>query len=105
MSETTIGALPRLGGVTLRRPRLLPMLGCIVLVCLLAIFFVWCRVQATSLDYRIASLEGSLRKARQATVDLRLEAATLGTPQRLEQVALNDLGLGRPVAKQVITVD
>lgn len=105
MTETTLGALPKINGFALRRPSLLPMLGFIVLLCVLALFFVWCRVQATSLDYRISSLEGDLRKAKQETVELRLEVATLGTPQRLEQVAANDLGLRLPVPKQVITVD
>ena len=71
----------------------------------MSLFFVWCRVQATSLDYEISSLEGAVRKANQETVELRLEVATLGTPQRLEQVAIKDLGLRFPVPEQVVTVD
>jgi cell division protein FtsL len=105
MSETTLGALPKINGFALQRPRLLPMLGFIVLLSVLSLFFVWCRVQATSLDYEISSLESAVRKARQDTVELRLEVATLGTPQRLEQVAVNDLGLRFPVPQQVVTVD
>jgi cell division protein FtsL len=105
MSETTLGALPKINGFALQRPRLLPMLGFIVLLSVLSLFFVWCRVQATSLDYEISSLESAVRKARQDTVELRLEVATLGTPQRLEQVAANDLGLRFPVPQQVVTVD
>jgi cell division protein FtsL len=105
MTETTIGSLPKINGFALSRPRLLPMLGFILLLCGLSLFFVWCRVQATSLDYEISSLEGAVRKAKQETVELRLEVATLGTPQRLEQVAINDLGLRFPIAKQVVTVD
>ena len=105
MTETTIGALPKINGFALRRPRLLPMLGFIVLLCVLSLFFVWCRVQATSLEYGISSLEGAVRKANQETVALRLEVATLGTPQRLEQVALKDLGLRFPTPEQVHTVD
>ena len=105
MTETTIGALPKINGFALRRPRLLPMLGFIVLLCTLSLFFVWCRVQATSLEYEISSLESAVRKANQETVELRLEIATLGTPQRLERVALKDLGLRFPTAEQVHTVD
>jgi cell division protein FtsL len=105
MTETTIGALPKINGFALHRPRLLPMLGFIVLLSALSLFFVWCRVQATSLDYEISSLEGAVRKANQETVELRLEVATLGTPQRLEQVALKDLGLRFPTSEQVHTVD
>jgi cell division protein FtsL len=105
VTETTIGALPKINGFALHRPRLLPMLGFIALLSILSLFFVWCRVQATSLDYEISSLEGAVRKANQETVELRLEVATLGTPQRLEQVAIKDLGLRFPVPEQVVTVD
>jgi cell division protein FtsL len=105
VTETTIGALPKINGFALHRPRLLPMLGFIVLLSVLSLFFVWCRVQATSLEYEISSLEGAVRKATQETVGLRLEVATLGTPQRLEQVALKDLGLRFPTSEQVHTVD
>jgi len=105
MTETTIGALPKINGFALRRPRLLPTLGFIALLSVLSLFFVWCRVQATSLEYEISSLEGAVRKAHQETVELRLEVATLGTPQRLEQVALKDLGLRFPTPAQVNTVD
>jgi cell division protein FtsL len=105
MSETTLGALPKINGFALHRPRLLPTLGFIALISAMALFFVWCRVQATSLDYEISSLENAVRKASQETAELRLEVATLGTPQRLEQVALKDLGLRFPVAEQVVTVD
>ena len=105
MTETTIGTLPKINGFALRQPRLLPMLGFIALLCVVSLFFVWCRVQATSLDYEISSLEGEVRKANQETAELRLEVATLGTPQRLEQVALKDLGLRFPAPEQVHTVD
>jgi cell division protein FtsL len=105
MTDTTLGALPKINGFTLHRPRLLPMLGFIVLLSSVALFFVWCRVQATGLEYEISSLESAVRKANQETVELRLEVATLGTPQRLEQVALKDLGLRFPTSEQVHTVD
>ena len=83
MTETTIGTLPKINGFALRRPRLLPMLSFILLLSTLSLLFVWCRVQATSLDYEISSLEAAVRTAQQETAVLRLEVATLGTPQRL----------------------
>jgi cell division protein FtsL len=105
MIDTTLGALPKINGFSLHRPRLLPMLGFVALLCVLSLLFVWCRVQATGLEYEISSMEEAVRKANQETVELRLEVATLGTPQRLEQVALNDLGLRFPTPAQVNTVD
>ena len=104
MSNTSI-ALPKINGFALRRPRLLPVLGFMVMLSVLSLFFVWCRVQATTLSYEISSLESSVRKANQDSVALRLEIATMSTPQRLEQVATKDLGLRFPVAAQVHTVD
>lgn len=105
MTETTLGALPKINGFALRRPRLLPTFGFIALLSILSVLFVWCRVQATGMEYEISSLESAVRKANQETVELRLEVATLGTPQRLEQVALKDLGLRFPTPAQVNTVD
>jgi len=105
MTETTLGALPKINGFALHRPRLLPTFGFIALLCVLSLLFVWSRVQATGMEYEISSLEGAVRKANQETVELRLEVATLGTPQRLEQVALKDLGLRFPTPAQVNTVD
>lgn len=105
MFDTTAGSLPKINGFSLRRPRLLPMLGFIALLLVLSLFYVWCRVQATGLSYQISSLETSVRKANQETTELRLEVATLGTPQRLEKVAIKDLGLRFPVPEQVVTVD
>jgi cell division protein FtsL len=105
MTDTTYGALPKINGFSLHRPKLLPMIGFVALLCVLSLLFVWCRVQATGLEYEISSLEEAVRKANQETVELRLEVATLGTPQRLEHVALNDLGLRFPTPAQVTTVD
>lgn len=105
MTDTTLGALPKINGFCLHRPRLLPMISFVALLCVLSLLFVWCRVQATGLEYEISSLEDAVRKANQETVELRLEVATLSTPQRLEQVALNDLGLRFPTPAQVTTVD
>ena len=105
MIETTIGALPKINGFALRRPKLLPLFSFIALLSVLSLLFVWCRVQATGLEYAISSLESEVRKANQETVELRLEVATLGTPQRLEQVAVTNLGLRFPTADQVHTVD
>lgn len=105
MFDTAVGSLPKINGFALHRPRLLPLFGFIALLLVLSVFYVWCRVQATGLAYEISSLESSVRKANQETAELRLEVATLGTPQRLEKVAVKDLGLRFPVPDQVVTVD
>ena len=105
MAETTIKALPKINGFTLRRPNLLPVLGFIALLLSVSLFFVWSRVQVTSLEYEMSQLQSTLRDLRQETSNLRLEAASLRSPERIEQVARQELHLRLPSADQVITVD
>jgi cell division protein FtsL len=104
MSDTTIRTLPKINGFTLRRPNLLPVLGFIALVLGVSLFFVWSRVQVTGLEYEISKLGSSLRGSRQETSKLRLEAASLSNPERIERVARKELNLRLPSAEQVITV-
>jgi len=105
MAETTIKALPKINGFTLRRPNLLPVLGFIALLLSVSLFFVWSRVQVTSLEYDMSQLQSTLRDLRQETSNLRLEAASLRSPERIERVARQELRLRLPSADQVITVD
>ena len=74
MPEANVRALPKINGFALRRPNLVPVLGFIALMLAVSLFFVWSRVQVTSLDYEISQLESSLRGLRQETSNLRLEA-------------------------------
>lgn len=105
MADTTIRALPKINGFMLRRPNLVPVLGFIALLLVASLFFVWSRVQVTSYEYEISQLESTLREIRQETSNLRLEAASLRSPERIERVARKELGLRLPSAEQVITVD
>ena len=105
MADTTIKTLPKINGFTLRRPNLLPVLGFIALLLLVSLFFVWSRVQVTSLEYEMSQLESRLRNLRQERSNLRLEAASLRSPERIERVARQELRLRLPSADQVITVD
>lgn len=105
MPDATVRALPKINGFALRRPNLVPVLGFIALLLAVSLFFVWSRVQVTNLDYEISQLESTLRDLRQETSNLRLEAASLRNPERIERVARKELNLRLPSAEQVITVD
>ncbi len=105
MSDATLRALPKINGFALRRPNLLPVLGFIALLLAVSLFFVWSRVQVTGLEYEISQLESNLRGVRQETSNLRLEAASLSNPERIERVARKELKLRLPSAAQVITVE
>jgi cell division protein FtsL len=105
MSETTIRTLPKINGFVLQRPNLLPVLGFIALVFTVSLFFVWSRVQVTGLEYEISQSESTLRDLRHEMSNLRLEAASLRSPERIERVARKELNLRLPTAEQVVTVN
>lgn len=105
MSDTTVRALPKINGFALRRPNLLPVLGFISLMLAVSLFFVWSRVQVTGYEYEISRLESELRDLEQESSRLRLEAASLSNPERIERVARQELNLRLPGADQVVTVD
>jgi cell division protein FtsL len=105
MPDAIARALPKINGFTLRRPNLVPVLGFISLLLMVSLFFVWSRVQVTSLEYEMSQLESKLRGLRQEASNLSLEAASLRDPERIERVARKELNLRLPSSEQVITVD
>jgi cell division protein FtsL len=105
MSDAIARALPKINGFTLRRPNLVPVLAFISLLLMVSLFFVWSRVQVTSLEYEMSQLESKLRGLRQEASNLSLEAASLRDPERIERVARKELNLRLPSSEQVITVD
>lgn len=105
MSDTILGGIPKINGFTLQRPRLLPLLAFVTIVLAVSLFFVWSRLQVVHLEYDISSIEAQLRVVNQESQRLRLEAASLRSPGRIEMVARNELGLRLPAPEQVITVN
>lgn len=104
MSQAHTTTLPRFPQLVLGRPRLLSLLGFIGLLLVVSLFFVWSRLQVLHLEYSMSSLEGTIRAAEQESSRLRLEAASLRHPGRIEQVARLELGLRQPDPSQVINV-
>ena len=105
MSDLTIKTLPGIGGFSLGRPRLLPLLTFVAVIMAVALFFVWSRLEVVNLQYNISSHESRLREMSQESRRLRLEAASLRNPLRIEQMARKGLGLRLPDPEQVIIVD
>ncbi|AMV73117.1 hypothetical protein JCM30471_15280 [Desulfuromonas carbonis] len=105
MSQTILRPIPKINGFALHRPRLLPVLLFMALLLAVSLFYVWSRLQVTNLEYDISSLEGRLRNLQQESRGLQVEVASLSSPQRIEQVARQRLGLHLPTPQQVITVN
>lgn len=104
MSETILRSIPKVGGLALHRPNLMHSFIFIAILLAVSLFFVWSRLQVVHLEYGISSLESRIRDLNQETRRLKLEAASLRNPVRLEQVAKSDLGLRLPTPDQIIIV-
>lgn len=96
---TRVGAAP-----LIHRAMLPPMLCTILGLALISIFFVWSRQQVLTLQYDIASIESSIRSARQEASKLQIEATMLRQPRRIEELARNELGLVMPDPRKIIVV-
>ena len=63
---------------------------------LIALGHVWLRLQAVDLGYRLSATRQVVEKLEREGHELTVEAATLDTPGRLEEVARTRLGMMRP---------
>lgn len=104
MSETVARSIPKINGFALQRPRLFPLIAFVVVLMIVALFFVWSRLEVVNLEYDISTFENRLRSLKQESKQLKLEAASLRNPARIEQMARAKLGLRLPTPEQVMTV-
>jgi cell division protein FtsL len=89
-----------------RDRRLARELATVVLVVVLLggglLAYTWIHLEALRTGYRIDSLERQLRDLSRVERQLRLEAAYLAGPQRVEQRAARELGMQQPRLEQMI---
>ena len=69
-----------------------------------ALFYVWARLQVVRWGYRISQATARQEELRQANRELRIEAASLRSPGRIEAIARKELGLDFLRPGQVIVV-
>ena len=105
MSQAVQRTVININGFVVHRPRLTPVFIAIFLVAVLSLVFVWSRLQAINLEYDISRIESQIRSANQEVKGLKLEAAHLGSHQRIEGLARQKLGLRLPAPGQIIRVD
>ena len=104
MAESIVRPMPKVNGFVLQRPRLFPILIFVVILMCVALVFVWSRIEVVNLEYEISSYQGRVRDLQQESKRLQLEAASLSSPSRIENMARTRLGLRMPAPEQVITV-
>jgi len=80
----------------------LRMLGMAVLVAILAVVLVSLSAAVVQLNYRLEARTGELRALQDAGQHLKLESASLRSPERLEKIALEEIGLQYPAQAQVV---
>ena len=66
------------------------------------LFYTWCRVQSTQISYDISRARKTHREYLTMQNNLKIEIARLKSPERLQMIAQNKLGLSMPTPKQVI---
>jgi len=73
-----------------------------VILMVIGMGFVWCHVNSTKINYRIAQEMQRRDQLREETKRLKIEIATLKSPQRIETIARNELDMNYPAKEQVI---
>lgn len=77
------------------------LLAGVCLVCL-ALLHVWLRLQVVHLGYVLSTTTKLQSQLEQERRELKVELATLSSPQRLERMARSRLGLKEPERGQVV---
>lgn len=68
------------------------------------LLYTWTRVQVTSLGYDITMANSIHTDLEEENRKLRIEIMELKSPERIEALALKDLGLVYPTSKQVVRI-
>ena len=66
--------------------------------------YVWSNFEITQIGYDMSQLRNKEMTLREVNTKLRLELASLKSPQSLEAVALRELGLKQPSADQIVVL-
>jgi cell division protein FtsL len=100
-----VAAPPQLEAISSSRWDLFPYLMVVMLLLtLVSIFHVWSRVKVIDLNLQLAEVNRLMKEELQEQNRLRLEAASLRTPARIEALAKGELGMALPTDQQVVTV-
>jgi len=91
-----------------RKPRNPKMLAaCLIFMGLFIaelLFYTWCRVQSIQVRYEISELTADQERMLKLQDNLKIELARLKSPQRIAQIATQQLGLVAPTGKQLLII-
>ncbi len=66
---------------------------------------IWIHMRVIQTGYRLQQLERTLRELERTERRLRLEASYLASPQRVENLAFDQLGMTEPTPEQLLFVE
>ncbi|MCP4668394.1 MAG: cell division protein FtsL [Deltaproteobacteria bacterium] len=69
-----------------------------------SIGYVWSNFETTQIGYDLSQLKKEGMRLREIQQKLRLELAYLRSPQRLQKLAFQELGLRQPSTEQIIVL-
>lgn len=77
---------------------------CMFVFTLVSVFHVWSRFKLVALNLEISEISRQMYESDQEQKRLKLEAASLKAPARVEAIAKNELGMALPTDLQIIHV-
>ena len=83
----------------------LKLLVLVAFVVFLSLFYIWSRVQIVQSGYRINALKNERIELTNGSKRLKVELSVLRSPQRLERIASDNLGMTLPDRKKIIGID
>ena len=87
------------------RSELFPyLMGFMVLLTVVSVFHVWSRVKVVDLTLQINEMQRELKEQQQEQGRLKLEAASLKAPTRIEALAKGELRMILPTEQQVVVI-
>jgi cell division protein FtsL len=76
----------------------------ILLLVAALILYVGGKVKIVRLGYQIEALEREKKELERANASLRIEASSLSSPARIEEIAIKRLGMVRPQKENIVVV-
>lgn len=104
---TKVAAPRALGGIEITPHRIdlfKYLMICMIVFTVVSVFHVWSRFKIVDLNLKMSEISRQLKEADQEQKGLKLEAASLKTPARIEAIAKNELGMALPTEQQIIHV-
>lgn len=86
------------------RRRLTAVIALFLWLLFCAFTYVWCQVQVVQLGYKLSQVHQVHTRLLNDNKTLHLELARLRAPERVERVALQQLGLKQPRKDQIVVL-